>query len=78
MNLSYPIIVGNDILSESGEILKDFISKKKIIVVQDNFFSINNNTNNIFKEFIKSIKKSASSVKLIDISIGISGAHPGL
>ena len=69
-NLSYPIIVGNDILSESGEILKEFISKKKIIVIHDNFFSINNSTNNIFKEFIKSIKKSASSVKLIDIPGG--------
>ena len=31
-NLSYPIIVGNDILSESGEILKEFISKKKLLL----------------------------------------------
>ena len=28
-NLSYPIIVGDDLLSNGGEILKEFIYKKK-------------------------------------------------
>ena len=28
-NLSYPIVVGDNILSDGGEILKEFISKKK-------------------------------------------------
>ena len=69
-NLSYPIIVGNDILSESGEILKEFINKKKIIVVHDSFFTVSNNTNNVFNEFIESVKKSTASVKLIGIPGG--------
>ena len=68
-NLSYPIIIGDDILRDSGEILKEFISKKKIIVVHDSFFSINN-TNNVFNEFINSIKELTSSVKLIGIPGG--------
>ena len=37
-NLSYPIIVGDDLLSNGGEILKEFIYKKKIIIVHDSFF----------------------------------------
>ena len=69
-NLSYPIIVGDDIIRDSGEILKEFISKKKIIVIHDSFFSINDSTNNLFKEFVKSIKELSSSVKLIDIPGG--------
>ena len=69
-NLSYPIIVGNNLLCDSGEILKEFIYKKKIIVIHDNVFSINNNPSNSFEQFIKSIKKLTSSVKLIDIPGG--------
>ena len=45
-NLSYPIIVGDDLLSNGGEILKEFIYKKKIIVVHDSFFSINSRQDN--------------------------------
>jgi 3-dehydroquinate synthetase len=56
-NLSYPIIVGDNILRDSGEILKEFISKKKIIVIHDSFFSNNHSTNNFFKQFIMSIKE---------------------
>ena len=51
-NLSYPIIVGDDLLRHGGEILKEFIYKKKIIVIHDSFFSINNNTRNTFEQFI--------------------------
>ena len=69
-NLSYPIIVGDNILRDSGEILKKFVSKKKIIVVHDSFFSINGSSNNVFNEFIKSMKKLTSSVVLIDIPGG--------
>ena len=56
-NLSYPIIVGDDLLSNGGEILKEFIYKKKIIVVHDNFFSIKNKHDNAFEKFIQSIKE---------------------
>ena len=69
-NLSYPIIIGDDILGDSGGILKEFISKKKIIVVHDNFFSIGNSKINVFEEFINSIKEFTPSVQLIDIAGG--------
>ena len=69
-NLSYPIIVGDNLLLNSGEILKDFIDNKKVIVIHDNFFSINNNPSDSFVQFIESIKKFTSSVKLIDIPGG--------
>ena len=69
-NLSYPIIVGDDLLRNGGEILKDFIHKKKIIVIHDNFFSIKKNPNDSFVQFIQSIKQLTSSVKLIDIPGG--------
>ena len=68
--LSYPIIVGDDLLPNSGEILRDFLHKKKIIVIHDNFFSINDNQSNPFVQFIQSIKKLSSSIKLIDVSGG--------
>ena len=61
-NLSYPIIVGEDLLRNGGEILKEFIYKKKIIVIHDSIFSINNNPSNSFVQFIQSIKKLTSSV----------------
>ena len=67
---SYPIIVGDDLMGNSGEILKDFIHKKNIIVIHDSFFSINNNPSDSFVQFIQSIKKLSSSVKLIDIPGG--------
>ena len=69
-NLSYPIIVGDDLLRHGGEILKEFIYKKKIIVIHDSVFSINDDPSNLFNHFIKSIKKLTSSVKLIDIQGG--------
>ncbi|MFL2830753.1 MAG: 3-dehydroquinate synthase family protein, partial [Candidatus Puniceispirillales bacterium] len=69
-NLSYPIFVGDDLLSNGGEILKEFIYKKKIIVVHDSFFSIKSKHDNAFEKFIQSIKKLTTSVKLIDIPGG--------
>ena len=69
-NLSYPIIVGDDLLRHGGEILKEFIYKKKIIVIHDSVFSINDDPSNLFDHFIQSIKKITSSVKLIDIQGG--------
>ena len=68
--MSYPIIVGDDLLSNGGEILKEFIYKKKIIVIHDSFFSINSKHDNAFEKFIQSIKKLTTSVKLIDIPGG--------
>ena len=37
-NLSYPIFVGVNLLNDSGEILKNFIQNKKIIIIHDDYF----------------------------------------
>ena len=36
-NFSYPIFIGNNLLSNCEEILKKFISKRKVILIHDNF-----------------------------------------
>ena len=69
-NFSYPIFIGNDLLSNCGEILKTFISKRKVILIHDNFFSLNNKNNEKFISFFKTIKKLSESVNLIGIPGG--------
>ena len=41
-NISYPIFIGNNLLSNCEEILKRFISERKVILIHDSFFSLNN------------------------------------
>ena len=41
-NFSYPIFIGNGLLSNSEEILKKFVLKRKVILIHDNFFSLKN------------------------------------
>ena len=69
-NLSYPIIIGDNILSSSGEILKDFIYKKNVIVIYDSFFSVKTSPNNEFEEFVQSINKLTTTLNFIDIPGG--------
>ena len=69
-NLSYPIIIGDNILSSSGEILKEFIYKKNVIVIYDSFFSVKTSLNNEFKEFVQSINKLTTTLNFIDIPGG--------
>ncbi len=69
-NLSYPIIIGDNILSSSGEILKEFIYKKNVIVIYDSFFSVKTNPNNEFKKFVQSINKLTTTLNFIDIPGG--------
>ncbi len=69
-NLSYPIIIGNNLLSSSGEILKEIIYKKKVIVICDNFFLIEKSPNNAFEDFIHSINKFTATLNVIDIPGG--------
>ncbi len=69
-NLSYPIIIGDNILSSSGEILKEFIYKKNVIVIYDSFFSVKSSPNNEFEEFVKSINKFTTTLNFIDIPGG--------
>ena len=37
-NFSYPIFIGNGLLSNCEEILKKFLLKRKVILIHDNFF----------------------------------------
>ena len=37
-NLSYPIFIGNSLLSNCEEYLKTYVFKRKIIIIHDNFF----------------------------------------
>jgi len=69
-NLSYPIIIGDNILSSSGEILKEFIYKKNVIIIYDSFFSVKTSPNNEFKEFVQSINKLTTTLNFIDIPGG--------
>ncbi len=69
-NLSYPIIIGDNILSSSGEILKEFIYKKNVIVIYDSFFSFKTSPNNEFEEFVHSINKLTTTLNFIDIPGG--------
>ena len=69
-NLSYPIIIGDNILSSSGEILKEFIYKKNVIVIYDSFFSVKTTPNNEFEEFVQSINKLTTTLNFIDIPGG--------
>ena len=69
-NISYPIIIGDNILSSSGEILKEFIYKKNVIVIYDSFFSVKTSPNNEFEEFVQSINKLTTTLNFIDIPGG--------
>lgn len=69
-NLSYPIIIGDNILSSSGEILKEFIYKKNVVVIYDSFFSVKTSCNNEFEKFVQSINKLTTTLNFIDIPGG--------
>ena len=69
-NLSYPIIIGDNILSSCGEILKEFIYNKNVIIIYDSFFSVKTSPNNEFEEFVQSINKLTTTLNFIDIPGG--------
>ena len=69
-NISYPIFIGNNLLSNCEEILKPFISKRKVILIHDSFFSLNNENNEQFISFVEIIKKLTESLNLISIPGG--------
>ena len=68
--LSYPIFVGNNLLLQSGNLLKKYINNKKIIIIYDNYFDQKNSSNKYFEQFIQSIKIETFSINLIGISGG--------
>ena len=69
-NFSYPIFIGNGLLSNCEEILKKFVLKRKVILIHDNFFSLKNKDNEQFISFVETIKKLTESVNLIGIPGG--------
>ena len=69
-NLSYPIFVGNSLLLNSEKLIKKFVFKRKVIIINDNFFSSNNKTNKYFISFVETIKELTVSVNLIGIPGG--------
>ena len=69
-NLSYPIFVGNNLLSKSENIIKQFVHDRKVVLIHDNFFSVEKKNNHNFINFVKTIKNLSKSVNLIGIPGG--------
>ena len=69
-NLSYPIFVGNNLLSNCEEILKKFVVSRKIVLVHDEFFSFEDSSNKNLITFVKTIKKLSKSIDLIALPGG--------
>ena len=69
-NLSYPIFVGNNLLSNCEEILKKFVVNRKIVLVHDEFFSFEDSSNENLITFVKTIKKLSKSIDLIALPGG--------
>jgi len=69
-NLSYPIFVGNDLLSNCEEILKKFVVSRKIVLIHDDFFSFEDNSNENLITFVKTIKKLSKSINFIALPGG--------
>ena len=68
--LSYPIFVGNNLLLQSGNLLKKYINNKKIIIIYDNYFDQKNSSNKYFEQFKQSIQIETLSINLIGIPGG--------
>ncbi len=70
-NFSYPIFIDNGLLSNCEKILKKYVLKRKVILIHDNYFSLNNKNNNKqFISFVETIKKLTLSINLIGIPAG--------
>jgi len=69
-SLSYPVFIGNKILTKANNLLKKYIENKKIIIIYDNFFSSKNVLDKTFMDFFKLIQENSLSVNLIPVSGG--------
>ena len=67
---SYPIFVGNNLLTKPNNLLNKYIKNKKIIIIHDSFFSSKLVLDKTFKDFVKSIKEITLSINLIAIPGG--------
>ena len=67
---SYNIYIGTDLILNPKLILRRFIEKRKIIIIHDSYFSLQNTKNKDFYKFVDSIKEYCSNVYLLSISGG--------
>ena len=69
-NLSYPIFIGNNLLSNCEKFLKTYVCERKVIIIHDNFFSLSNKNNKQLTSFVEIIKEWTVSINLIGIPGG--------
>ena len=67
---SYDIQIGTDLLTNAGLILRKFIENRKVIVIHDNYFSLNENDNEYFYKFAKSIEANCKNIFFISVRGG--------
>jgi len=67
---SYNIHIGTDLILNPKLILREFIEKRKIIIIHDSYFSLQETKNNDFYKFVESIKEHCSNVYLLGIPEG--------
>ena len=67
---SYDIVIGTNLISNPTPYLKNYIEKRKIIIIHDDYFSPTQKKNSYFYKFLKSIKENCNNVHLISIPGG--------
>ena len=67
---SYDIVIGTNLISNPTPYLKNYIEKRKIIIIHDDYFSPTQKKNSYFYKFLESIKENCNNVHLISIPGG--------
>ena len=67
---SYDIVIGTNLISNPTPYLKNYIEKRKIIIIHDDYFSPIQKRNSYFYKFLESIKENCNNVHLISIPGG--------
>ena len=67
---SYDIVIGTNLISNPTPYLKNYIEKRKIIIIHDDYFSPTQKKNSYFYKFLVSIKENCNNVHLISIPGG--------
>ena len=67
---SYDIVIGTNLISNPTPYLKNYIEKRKIIIIHDDYFSPIQKKNSYFYKFLEAIKENCNNVHLISIPGG--------
>ena len=67
---SYDIVIGTNLISNPAPYLKNYIEKRKIIIIHDDYFSPTQKKNSYFYKFLEAIKENCNNVHLISIPGG--------